>query len=90
MFFQRHPTYIPEFIEMIKVLENKGFTYETGEAVYFDISKFKNYGKLSGKGWKKNDKARGEVRLDVKKRNPVISLCGLRQRVGSKDHVMRW
>ena len=46
--FSNATQHIPEFIEMIKVLENKGFTYETGEAVYFDISKFKNYGKLSG------------------------------------------
>ena len=32
---------------MIKDLEKKGFTYETSDGIYFDSSKFKNYGKLA-------------------------------------------
>ena len=50
--FSNATQHIPEFIELIKILESKGFAYETDEAVYFDISKFKNYGKLSAKNWK--------------------------------------
>lgn len=38
---------IKEQIEMVKVLEKKGFTYVTEDGVYFDTSKFKNYGELS-------------------------------------------
>lgn len=38
---------INEIIELIKVLEEKGYAYETEDGVYFDISKFKDYGKLS-------------------------------------------
>ena len=40
---------IKEQIDMIKLLEEKGFTYETGDGIYFDTSKFKDYGKLSNK-----------------------------------------
>jgi cysteinyl-tRNA synthetase len=38
---------IPEQINLIKILENKGFTYKTSDGIYFDTSKFKDYNKLS-------------------------------------------
>lgn len=38
---------IAEQIELIQVLEKKGFTYLTPDGVYFDTSKFPNYNKLS-------------------------------------------
>src|SRR6185503_5858939 len=41
--------HIIEQIEMIKVLIAKGFAYEVGGNVYFDISKDSEYGKLSGR-----------------------------------------
>ncbi len=41
--------YVEKMIEYIKVLIEKGFAYaEKDGSVYFDISKFENYGKLSG------------------------------------------
>lgn len=39
--------HIKEQIELIKKLEEKGFTYKTSDGIYFDTSKFKNYGKLA-------------------------------------------
>lgn len=40
--------YVKEMIELIQKLEKKGYTYIISEdGVYFDISKFKDYGKLS-------------------------------------------
>jgi cysteinyl-tRNA synthetase len=36
-----------EIIEMVKELEAKGFAYETSDGVYFNVRKFKDYGKLS-------------------------------------------
>jgi len=38
--------HIDEQINFIKKLEEKGFTYTTSEGVYFDTSKFPEYGKL--------------------------------------------
>lgn len=35
-------------IELIKILEKKGFTYKTEDGLYFDISKYPEYGKLGG------------------------------------------
>lgn len=40
--------YIPQMIDYIEDLIEKGFAYEQDSSVYFDISKFENYGKLSG------------------------------------------
>ncbi len=49
-----HPTqytkateYIKEQIDLIKCLQDKGFTYVTSDSVYFDTSKLNDYGKLA-------------------------------------------
>lgn len=39
--------HINEIIGMVKTLQEKGFAYETDDGVYFQVSKFKGYGKLS-------------------------------------------
>ncbi len=40
--------HIKEMIELVKVLEKKGYTYQAGDdSVYFNIKKFKPYGKLA-------------------------------------------
>ncbi|MCX6748866.1 MAG: cysteine--tRNA ligase [Candidatus Pacearchaeota archaeon] len=39
--------HIKEQIELIKKLEAKGYTYKTADGIYFDTSKFKDYGKLA-------------------------------------------
>ncbi len=39
--------HITEQIELIKKLEEKGFTYKTRDGIYFDTSKVKNYGELA-------------------------------------------
>lgn len=39
--------HIKEQIELIKVLEKKGFTYNTSDGIYFDTSKLNDYGKLA-------------------------------------------
>jgi len=38
---------IPEQIDLIKILEEKGFTYRTSDGIYFDTSKIQKYNKLS-------------------------------------------
>lgn len=44
--FPRATDHIVEQIEIIKILEEKGFAYQTSDGVYFDTSKFEGYGKL--------------------------------------------
>jgi len=61
---------IPEQIALIQTLEGKGFTYRTGDGIYFDTSKFADYAKLS----RQNRDALQEgarVEKNVEKRNPT-------------------
>jgi len=46
--FTKATAYIEQQIKLIKSLEEKGYTYNTSDGVYFDTSKFDNYGQLSG------------------------------------------
>jgi len=39
--------HVKEMIDFVKVLVKKGYAYEKLNSVYYDISKFKDYGKLS-------------------------------------------
>ncbi len=70
-FKPRATEYIPEMIEMVSVLLEKGFAYTTPLAVYFDVSKAKDYTRLSGQILEKNivDAGRGSV-SDTNKKNP--------------------
>ncbi|MEK7066004.1 MAG: cysteine--tRNA ligase, partial [Patescibacteria group bacterium] len=43
----RATDHIPEQIEMVKTLEEKGFTYKITDGIYFDTSKQKDYGKMA-------------------------------------------
>ena len=62
--------FILEIINLIQRLIKKGYAYKTNSGVYFDISKFKEYGKLSKK---KIDEllAGARVEVDEEKRNPL-------------------
>ncbi len=46
--FTRATDYILEQIELVRVLEKRGFTYRTSDGIYFNTAKFPKYGELSG------------------------------------------
>lgn len=54
--------YIKEQIALIRRLEEKGFTYKTSDGIYFDISKFPDYFKLSRQN---PEKLIGGIRIDL-------------------------
>jgi cysteinyl-tRNA synthetase len=62
--------YIKEMIDLVKILEEKGFTYKTKDGVYFNTSKLKDYGKLVGfAGQELKEGAR--VEKNPEKKNPT-------------------
>jgi cysteinyl-tRNA synthetase len=48
-FYPRATTHIPHMIKMIEELIKKGLAYEVNGNVFYDVEKFADYGKLSGK-----------------------------------------
>jgi cysteinyl-tRNA synthetase len=63
--------HIPEMIELIKVLIDGGHAYEVDGTVYYDVTSFPGYGKLSGNTLE-NLRAghRQELAVDPSKRHP--------------------
>lgn len=61
---------IPEQIDLIKILEKKGFTYKTSDGVYFNTNKFPAYNQLSH--LKLEDLEEGaRVEKNPEKKNPT-------------------
>jgi len=78
--------HIPEMLELIQTLIDKGFAYEVNGSVYFSVSKFPDYGKLSGR---RLEEAQSGTRVEVKeeKRDPADFALWKR---AEPEHVMRW
>src|SRR3989339_837511 len=66
--FTRATDYIQDQIDFIKGLENKDFTYQTSDGIYFDTSKLSDYGKLA-KLDLKGLKAGSRVEINPEKKN---------------------
>jgi len=78
--------HIPEQIEIVKTLLEKGFAYEANGSVYFDVSKFPEYGKLSGK--KIEDLTAGaRIEVNPDKKNPADFALWKKATGG---HILRW
>jgi cysteinyl-tRNA synthetase len=83
--------HIAEMIELIKKLQEKGLVYETEQAVYFDVTKFPAYGRLSGQ--KMEDKlqaAREDVNVDPGKKHPADFALWFKRIGRFADHTMHW
>lgn len=80
---------IKEQIDLVKKLFKAGLAYETKEAVYFDTSKFKDYGKLARlniKGLREG----ARVPKRIGKRNPTDFALWLKLVGEHKNHIMNW
>jgi len=78
--------YIPEMIELVEVLIQKGFAYEADGNVYFEISRFPNYGKLSGR--RVEDMISGtRVKVAEGKRHPADFALWKK---ADPEHLMQW
>jgi len=82
---------IREQIAIIKKLFNGGFAYETPEAVYFDVLKFKDYTKLSRQRLEeKKTRARAEVIEDPAKKHPQDFALWFKRIGKFANHTMHW
>jgi len=62
--------HIPDMIEMIKTLMEKGFAYVQDNDVFFSVEKFESYGRLSGRRLE-DMKAGTRIAVDERKRHPM-------------------
>lgn len=77
---------IPEMIEFVKTLCDKGYGYETDDGIYFDISKFEGYGKLSRCNIE-DALAGARVAVNAQKRHPADFALWKK---AEKNHIMQW
>jgi cysteinyl-tRNA synthetase len=84
----RATEHVAEMIALNKMLEERGYTYQTPEGLYFDTGKVADYGKLARLRLDEQlQGAREDVNIDADKRNPADFVLWF----GNKpDHIMKW
>ncbi len=78
--------HIPEMIALIQCLMDKGHAYIISDGVYFDISTFPGYGKLSGQS-REELEAGARIEVNPEKRNPADFALW---KFAPPQHIMKW
>ena len=81
--------HMDEIIKMVESLEDKGYAYNIDGNVFYDVSKFKEYGKLSGKNI---DDLISGARIDIneEKKNPLDFALWKKAKSGEPYWKSRW
>lgn len=89
--FLRATDAIPESQEIITLLLEKGFAYKTELAIYFDVVKLPDYGKLTGQSLSQKATAvRDEVVEDPEKHNPQDFALWFFLKGKYAQHLLHW
>jgi len=78
--------HIIEQIELVKTLVETEYAYEVNGSVYFDVSKFEEYGKLSGRNIEEMQ-AGARVEVSPDKKNPADFALWKK---AEPNHIMQW
>jgi cysteinyl-tRNA synthetase len=82
----RATAHVIEQISMVKKLIASGFAYESNGSVYFDVTKFPEYGKLSGRVVEEME-AGARVEVNSEKKHPADFALWKK---AEPEHVMQW
>lgn len=82
----RATEHIPEMLSFVTGLVEKGFGYETSDGIYFDIQKFRDYGKLSRANLEEQ-LAGARVEVNEEKHHPADFALWKK---APKEHIMQW
>lgn len=89
--YARATEFIEQQIEMVETLLEKGFAYVTERAIYFDVSKLSDYGKLSGQPLAQKEVAvRGGVVADTDKKSSYDFAVWFFAVGHFANHTMQW
>ena len=85
-YFPRATAHVPQMIKIIEGLLQKGFAYEKNGNVFFDVTKFADYGKLSGNTLE-NLKVGARLEEHPDKKNPWDFALWLK---APEKHLLKW
>lgn len=85
-YFPRATAHVPQMIKIIEGLIQKGFAYEKNGNVFFDVTKFSDYGKLSGNTLE-NLKIGARLEEHPDKKNPWDFALWLK---APEKHLLKW
>lgn len=85
----RATQHIEEIIDLIQILIDKGYAYVVDGDVYYDVSKFEDYGKLSGNKAEALE-AGARIEVDPRKKNPADFALWKRQKLGEPVWNSPW
>jgi cysteinyl-tRNA synthetase len=89
--YARATDFIDQQLDLVSILLDKNYAYQTKQAIYFDTSKLDDYGELTGqKLSEKEVAARPEVITDTDKRNPQDFAVWFFTAGHFEGHTMRW
>ncbi|MBU3113967.1 cysteine--tRNA ligase [Clostridium lacusfryxellense] len=80
--------HIPDMINLIKKLEEKGYTYVSNGNVYFEIDKFEDYAKLANISMDELE-AGSRIEIDPNKKNPLDFVLWFTNSKFS-NQIMQW
>ncbi len=82
----RATDHIDDMIDFVRRLIERGRAYETSDGIYYDISKFPEYGMLSGLNLDEQQ-AGARVEVNTEKRHPADFTVWIK---APKEHIMQW
>ena len=82
----RATDHIQEMIKDVQTLIDKGYAYEIDDGIYYDISKFPDYGKLSRLSLE-DQQAGARVEVNSQKRHPADFAVWKK---AEPQHIMQW
>ncbi|MFA6131505.1 MAG: cysteine--tRNA ligase [Patescibacteria group bacterium] len=85
--YPRATEHIAEQIELVKKLEENGFTYKTTDGIYFDTSKLPEYGRLSGQ---KAEEKQGGARVELGKKKNATDFALWKFSPADSKREMEW
>ncbi|TYT60914.1 cysteine--tRNA ligase [Natrialba swarupiae] len=68
--YPRVSEHVPEIVDLVETLVEKGYAYESNGSVYFDVTSFDDYGKLSNQELEEIE-SQGDPDERTEKRNPA-------------------
>ncbi len=78
--------HIDTMLELVQRLQDNGYAYTTGSAVYYDTSRFRTYGAMAGLNLR-GQVAGARVEVDPDKRNPHDFALW---KINQPNHIMQW